>query len=116
MPRSLVPPGESLRVSAVEPLHPWRERSLRRLDGYVVVVRNQRVIGDDPVESRYRLAVQVEKEDAILIIAIDRAPLVPARSNVPERTFVLEPQRPCHGPRLPRRNAGAEEVTIPRRF
>jgi hypothetical protein len=77
-----VPRVESLGVAAVQELHSGRELGPRALDDEVEVVVHQTEGVHTPAEALDRLCEQAEKEAAIIVVQVDRAPGDPARRHV----------------------------------
>jgi hypothetical protein len=97
MAASLVSPIESLRVDAVEVPHRGREVRLQDLQQQMIVITHKAIrvashviAGDDAREHD-------QEPRAVVIIFEDRAPVIPARSDVVDPAGKLEPERPGHG-------------------
>jgi hypothetical protein len=73
-----------------------RQRARRRLDGEMKVVRHQAVVVEDPAEALDGSGEEIEKEEKVRLVAIDRNPVIATRHDVMERSWNLEPERPLH--------------------
>ena len=67
---------EPVRVLAVEPVHPFREVRLGRLQNEVKVVRHQHPGGDAPAEALDGFAEETQEGEAIVVGAEDGAALI----------------------------------------
>jgi hypothetical protein len=92
---------EALRVPAAEVLHAGGQLGLRRLDDNVVVVRHQAEDVDRPAVAVDRLRQQLEKDEAIAVVADDRSAVDAARGDVEDPVRQLRAQQARH--RRPRR-------------
>src|SRR5262249_48694582 len=84
MADSLVPCVESLRVTAVQPVHPFREILLLRPDDQVVVIRHQAVRVQRPVVSPGNTEELWPERRVIELVLEDRRSRDTARRDVEE--------------------------------
>jgi len=81
---------ERLRIETVEPVHPYPDVRVGRLDGDVVVVRHQTVRLALPVEAPDDVSKDGEEEQAIVIGEEDGGSAVPSGAGVIERILALD--------------------------
>src|SRR6476659_52225 len=93
-----MPTVESLRVAAVEGVHPLRKPSLCRFDEEVVVVAEQTVGVDEPSFAANDSPESRKEKPAIPIVPKDRGPLVPSADHVIKRAGKFDSQRANHLP------------------
>src|SRR5439155_27054886 len=100
VPEELVPPVESRRVSAQEPLHTRHEVSPRRFHHQMKVIEHQTPGMHLPVRLATALAQGAQKQFAILVIPEDRLPPIPAIHHVIDRSRIFYSQLARHAPTL----------------
>ena len=93
MPYALVSFVEDAGVFAVQPVHPFRKRSERRLDDQMVVIRHQAIFVETPAKPLDGRREQGKEQDTIVILPEDVLQFIASGCDVPEGTFELKSQR-----------------------
>jgi hypothetical protein len=98
MSNSVVPPVEILRVRRLETSHDSGKRSFSRFDRQVNVIVHQAV--SDKLKPEFLAVVRepVEISRPIVIVAVNRLPLISAGDHMVQATRNLDPQPPSHRP------------------
>jgi hypothetical protein len=102
---SLVPAVEAARVVAVQVAHPEIQVWLAGLDDEVVVIAHQAIAVDPPAVTAGDAREQVQEDNAILAVAIDRHAAVAARRDVVVGPGEDWSQRSRHSATVPPRGA-----------
>jgi len=87
---------EAARVVAVQVAHPEIQVGLAGFHDEVVVVAHQAVAVDPPAIATGDAGEQVQEDDAVLAVAVDRHAGVAARRDVVVRPGEDRSQRSCH--------------------
>jgi len=81
----------SVRVDAIEELHPFGQVRERGADEKVIVVRHQAVRVTDPFESRNHPGRETEELKTIAVRQEDLLASIPATGDLVESSFILDP-------------------------
>ena len=96
MANATMPPVKGLCIDTVQPQHAVTEVGLGRFQEEMIVIDHQAVGIASPVLLGHLPREQVDEAGAIAVVVIDGVPGVPARRDMIERPFELQPQLPGH--------------------